>query len=69
MLVLTEWSEFVALDPANLSEVVARRNIIDGRGALDPARWRAAGWTYRALGVATGPDGLASSRHEAKHPG
>jgi UDPglucose 6-dehydrogenase len=23
---------------------------VDGRNALDPATWRAAGWTYRALG-------------------
>ena len=33
-----------------IGEVVARRNIVDGRNALDPVRWRAAGWTYRALG-------------------
>jgi hypothetical protein len=29
---------------------VAERNIVDGRNALDPERWRAAGWHYRALG-------------------
>ena len=34
---------------AELGTVVARRAILDGRGALDPARWRAASWTYRAL--------------------
>jgi UDPglucose 6-dehydrogenase len=27
-----------------------RPRIVDGRNALDPAAWRAAGWTYRALG-------------------
>ena len=27
-----------------------RKAVIDGRNALDPERWRAAGWTYRALG-------------------
>ena len=27
-----------------------QRKIIDGRNALDPERWRAAGWTYGALG-------------------
>ena len=26
------------------------RFVVDGRNALDPERWRAAGWTYRALG-------------------
>jgi UDPglucose 6-dehydrogenase len=50
VLHLTEWDEFRQMDPAVLSEVVAERNIVDGRNALDPARWRAAGWTYRALG-------------------
>jgi hypothetical protein len=32
--------------------MVARRNIIDARNALDPAPWQEAGWEYRALGVA-----------------
>jgi UDPglucose 6-dehydrogenase len=50
VLHLTEWREFRELDPAVLSTVVARRNIVDGRNALDPVRWRDAGWTYRALG-------------------
>jgi hypothetical protein len=34
---------------------LARRNIVDGRSVLDPARWRAAGWNYRALGMALNP--------------
>jgi len=50
VLHLTEWSEFREMDPAVLSEVVTERRIVDGRNALDPERWRAAGWTYRALG-------------------
>ena len=41
----------MALD--DLKTVVARRNILDGRSILDPDLWRAAGWNYRALGVAT----------------
>ena len=36
--------------PATLSAVVDGQHIVDGRNALDPARWRDAGWTYRALG-------------------
>jgi UDPglucose 6-dehydrogenase len=47
---LTEWPEFLALDPEVLSGVVRARNIVDGRNALDAGRWRAAGWNYRALG-------------------
>jgi UDPglucose 6-dehydrogenase len=50
VLHLTEWSEFREMDPAVLGEVVAERFIVDGRNALDPERWRNAGWTYRALG-------------------
>jgi len=30
--------------------VVARRNIVDGRCALDVDSWRAAGWSVRVLG-------------------
>lgn len=50
VLHLTEWQEFRDLDPATLSSVVAGHHIVDGRNALDPNRWRDAGWTYRALG-------------------
>jgi UDPglucose 6-dehydrogenase len=69
VLLLTEWSEFVELRPDILSSVVARRNIVDGRNVLDPALWRAAGWTYRALGVAADPADLDISRREAEHRG
>jgi UDPglucose 6-dehydrogenase len=50
VLVLTEWAEYVALHPGDLTEHVAARRILDGRNCLDPERWREAGWTYRALG-------------------
>ena len=50
VLHLTEWQEFREMDPAALATVVTHCNIVDGRNALDPRRWRAAGWTYRALG-------------------
>lgn len=51
---LTEWPEFARLRPEDLADMVAERNIIDGRNALDPVRWREAGWTYRALGMRAG---------------
>jgi UDPglucose 6-dehydrogenase len=35
---------------------VSERKIIDGRHALDPERYRAAGWDYRALGRPTGDE-------------
>ncbi len=50
VLHLTEWREFRDIDPVELGSVVAARHIIDGRNALDAPRWRAAGWTFRALG-------------------
>ncbi|MFD6230993.1 UDP-glucose dehydrogenase family protein [Streptomyces sp. NPDC060232] len=50
VLHLTEWREFRDLDPAELASVVTDRLVLDGRNALDPVRWRAAGWTYRAMG-------------------
>ena len=50
VLLLTEWPEYVALDPVELKGQVASPRIVDGRNCLDPAQWRAAGWTYRALG-------------------
>jgi len=50
VVLLTEWVEFREIDPAALAAVVAQRNVVDGRHALNPVDWRAAGWTYRALG-------------------
>ncbi|MFF0741080.1 UDP-glucose dehydrogenase family protein [Streptomyces sp. NPDC004111] len=50
VLHLTEWGEFRELDPAELGTAVARRLILDGRNALDAAKWREAGWTFRAMG-------------------
>ncbi len=47
---LTEWAEFRHLDPMEISGLVNRRAILDGRNALDPERWRSSGWRYRALG-------------------
>jgi len=50
VLHLTEWAEFNELDPEHLADVVHDTKLLDGRNALDPHRWRAAGWTFRALG-------------------
>ena len=48
VLVLTEWAEFIRLDPAALGGVVRQRNIVDGRMCLDKAVWTSVGWVYRA---------------------
>ncbi|KQY23224.1 UDP-glucose 6-dehydrogenase [Cellulomonas sp. Root485] len=50
VLLATEWPEYREIDPDALAAVVAHKRILDGRNVLEPAAWRAAGWTYRALG-------------------
>jgi UDPglucose 6-dehydrogenase len=50
VLLLTEWEQYRELDPVAFGEVVRRKRILDGRNALERARWEAAGWSYRALG-------------------
>jgi UDPglucose 6-dehydrogenase len=63
VLLLTDWPEFAQIDPEQLAAVTAERIIIDGRYALDPVRWRAAGWHYRALGIPAARQAVA-----APHP-
>lgn len=50
VLVLTEWEEFIGLDPVEVAEVVAARTVVDGRNCLDAVAWRAAGWTLAGIG-------------------
>jgi UDPglucose 6-dehydrogenase len=50
VVLLTEWRDYRELDPEAFGKVVAHRRMVDGRNVLDPVAWRAAGWTYRALG-------------------
>ena len=50
ILHLTEWPEFRSLVPETLDGITRAKRILDGRSALDPELWRAAGWSFRALG-------------------
>jgi UDPglucose 6-dehydrogenase len=50
VFLLTEWDEFKSMQPEFAAELVAQRNLVDGRNVLDPGVWRSAGWAYRALG-------------------
>lgn len=50
VLVLTEWREFVELDPAELADTVHAKVVVDGRNCLDAERWSAAGWQVYCLG-------------------
>jgi UDPglucose 6-dehydrogenase len=50
VLVLTEWQEFVDLDPDDLAGRVRAKVIVDGRNCLDVRRWQHAGWRVHCLG-------------------
>jgi UDPglucose 6-dehydrogenase len=50
VLVLTEWREFVDLDPRTLADTVRARVIVDGRNCLETTWWTDAGWKVYALG-------------------
>jgi UDPglucose 6-dehydrogenase len=49
-VLVTEWPEFVQLDPRNVGDLMAHKRIVDARNVLDPATWRAAGFHYSSLG-------------------
>ncbi|OBH34820.1 UDP-glucose 6-dehydrogenase [Mycobacterium intracellulare] len=51
VLVLTEWRQFVELDPEDLAGEVRARVVVDGRNCLDTARWQRAGWRVYRLGA------------------
>ena len=53
VLVLTEWPQFLAADPAALAARTGTPRVIDARGKLDAQAWRAAGWEFRGLGRPT----------------
>jgi UDPglucose 6-dehydrogenase len=50
VLVLTEWREFVELEPRQLADTVRVKVVVDGRNCLDSAKWTDAGWRVYALG-------------------
>jgi UDPglucose 6-dehydrogenase len=50
VLVLTEWREFVELDPHELASTVRAKVVVDGRNCLDTDVWSSAGWRVYALG-------------------
>jgi UDPglucose 6-dehydrogenase len=64
VVLATEWPEYTGLDPRALARIARGRSVIDARNALDPAAWRAAGWTYRGMG-GRGADRGADTRRAA----
>ena len=49
-VLVTEWPEFVALDPRVAGDLMAHKRIVDARNVLDADTWRAAGFHYSSLG-------------------
>ncbi|MDH6423686.1 UDP-glucose dehydrogenase family protein [Aurantimicrobium minutum] len=49
-VLVTEWPEFVDLDPRNVGDLMKHKRIVDARNVLDPAAWRAAGFHYSSMG-------------------
>ena len=55
VMVLTEWREFIDLDPRELAGTVHTKVVIDGRNCLQAQRWEESGWTVHALGRRSAP--------------
>ena len=58
-ILVTEWPEFAELDWEESARRMANPLLVDGRNFLDPARLRAAGFTYEGIGRPT--DGGAAA--------
>jgi UDPglucose 6-dehydrogenase len=50
IMLLTEWPEFVNVDPKELAAVVSHKRMFDGRNVLDHEKWNNAGWDIVSLG-------------------
>lgn len=50
VVLVTEWPEYVELDPAHVKSISRATTVIDGRNALDATAWKAAGWQYTGMG-------------------
>jgi UDPglucose 6-dehydrogenase len=50
IVLVTEWPQFVELDPEHVAGLVRNRAVVDARNALDAASWRAAGFSFVSMG-------------------
>jgi UDPglucose 6-dehydrogenase len=50
LVLLTEWSEFAQIEPADVALVLKERRVIDGRNVLSKDRWERAGFRHRGVG-------------------
>jgi UDPglucose 6-dehydrogenase len=50
VVLVTEWAQYVSMDPATTGKLVRQRVVVDGRNVLNGSAWRNAGWAYRGMG-------------------
>lgn len=50
LVIVTEWKEFVTVEPALLAQKLKTRQVFDGRNIYNPATMRKAGLTYVSIG-------------------
>lgn len=50
LLLLTEWRDYLDLEPQAIAARMRNAVVVDARNALDVDSWRQAGFTYRGLG-------------------
>jgi UDPglucose 6-dehydrogenase len=50
LVVVTEWKEFIAIDPGTIKQALSTDLVFDGRNIFDPAAMAKAGLTYLSIG-------------------
>jgi UDPglucose 6-dehydrogenase len=50
LVVLTEWSQFVDIDPVAAGNVMKKRNVVDARNLLEKSKWVSSGFEYVGVG-------------------
>jgi UDPglucose 6-dehydrogenase len=50
LVILTEWSQFVDVDPVAVGNVMKKRNVVDARNLLEKSKWVSSGFEYVGVG-------------------
>ena len=50
LAVLTEWTEFVGVNPDDVGKRLKAKMVVDGRSVLDRDAWQAAGFSHKRVG-------------------
>jgi UDPglucose 6-dehydrogenase len=49
-VLVTEWPEFVSLDPHVVGNLMNHKRMVDARNVLDASMWREAGFMFQSMG-------------------